>query len=91
MKDKNLDRISGLIAVVIFLLGTKVVQWIGLGLGFILVLIPTYMKSNHYLAIIGAILFVIGLLSPHFRRKAEAAEKDYDKFLRKEEWKKNLK
>jgi membrane-bound ClpP family serine protease len=91
MKDKNLDRLSGIIAVIIFLLGTKTIQWLGLIIGIILVIIPTYTHAYHKLAIIGAILFVIGLLSPYFRKKTENAEANYDAYLRKEEWQNKIK
>lgn len=91
MNDKTIIRLSGFLSVIIYLLGTHGVQWTFLLGSLILVSIPLFYNSHSWLLLIALPMFILGVLSPYCREKARKAEVNYDKFLRKEKWRKNSK
>lgn len=91
MKSKTLQKIDGVIAVLIYILSTKTVKWNFLISGFLMVAVAFILKDYKSLGIIGVILFIVGLLNSYFRVKVLESEIEYQQFLRKEKWKKDIK
>jgi hypothetical protein len=77
--------------VAVYLFSTETAKHVCLSLGFLMVAIPFILKDHKSLGIIGVVLFIIGLLNSYFKVKVLESEIEYQQFLRKEKWKKDIK